>query len=91
MERMKQQVISSTAPVLVIQQESDNAIPASEIQRMIVDTQGWAAGLVLAAGAWQRDGSSRPHVGFGVTNTAHEGRYGTLITTLSYLWKPRWS
>jgi LuxR family transcriptional regulator, maltose regulon positive regulatory protein len=39
----------------LIQQESDGTIPAGEIQRMVVDTQGWAAGLVLAAGAWQLD------------------------------------
>jgi LuxR family transcriptional regulator, maltose regulon positive regulatory protein len=39
----------------LIQQESETSIPASDIQRIIVDTQGWAAGLVLAVGAWQRD------------------------------------
>lgn len=39
----------------LIQQECNIVIPGSEIQRMIVDTQGWAAGLVLAVGAWQRD------------------------------------
>lgn len=39
----------------LIQQESARAIPPNEIQRMVVDTQGWAAGLVLAVGAWQRD------------------------------------
>jgi LuxR family transcriptional regulator, maltose regulon positive regulatory protein len=39
----------------LIQQESETIIPAGEIQRMIVDTQGWAAGLVLAVGAWRRD------------------------------------
>jgi LuxR family transcriptional regulator, maltose regulon positive regulatory protein len=39
----------------LIQQESGNTIPAEEVQRMVVDTQGWAAGLVLAVRAWQRD------------------------------------
>jgi LuxR family transcriptional regulator, maltose regulon positive regulatory protein len=39
----------------LIQQESGTTIPASEVQRLIVDTQGWAAGLILAVGAWQRD------------------------------------
>jgi LuxR family transcriptional regulator, maltose regulon positive regulatory protein len=39
----------------LIQQESGRAISASDIQRMVVDTQGWAAGLILAIRAWQRD------------------------------------
>lgn len=39
----------------LIHQEGGQHIPASEIQRMVVDTQGWAAGLVLAVTAWHRD------------------------------------
>jgi LuxR family transcriptional regulator, maltose regulon positive regulatory protein len=39
----------------LIQQEIGTTISAAEVQRMIVDTQGWAAGLILAVGAWQRD------------------------------------
>lgn len=39
----------------LIQQEGGKAIPATEIQRMVVDTQGWAAGLILAVRAWQCD------------------------------------
>ena len=53
--RVRHLIFDNEEASRLIQQESDNAIPASEIQRMIVDTQGWAAGLVLAAGAWQRD------------------------------------
>lgn len=39
----------------LILQESGSPISANEIQRMVVDTQGWAAGLILAVRAWQRD------------------------------------
>ncbi len=39
----------------LIQQECETAIPAGEMQRMIADSQGWAAGLVLAVNAWRRD------------------------------------
>ncbi|MEH6758606.1 MAG: LuxR C-terminal-related transcriptional regulator [Parasphingorhabdus sp.] len=39
----------------LILQESETPIPSDEIQKMVVDTQGWATGLVLAVGAWQRD------------------------------------
>jgi LuxR family transcriptional regulator, maltose regulon positive regulatory protein len=39
----------------LVQQESDADIPSNEIHQMVVDTQGWAAGLILAIGAWRRD------------------------------------
>ena len=39
----------------LIQQKSGAEIPVAEIQKIIVDTQGWATGLVLAVGAWERD------------------------------------
>ena len=53
--RVRHLIFDNEEASLLIQQESSNAIPANELQRMIVDTQGWAAGLVLAVGAWQRD------------------------------------
>ena len=39
----------------LIRQESDAPIPADEVHKMILDTQGWAAGLVLAVAAWKKD------------------------------------
>lgn len=56
----------------LIQQQADGQVPAGEIRRMVVDTQGWAAGLVLAAGAWQRDlAEGYPPEG-GATGLRHE-------------------
>ena len=39
----------------LVSQNAKGAISKSEVQRIIHDTQGWAAGLVLAAGAWGND------------------------------------
>jgi LuxR family transcriptional regulator, maltose regulon positive regulatory protein len=56
----------------LIQQQVHSPIPAGEIQRIVVDTQGWAAGLILAAGAWQRDlAEGYPPEG-GTTGLRHE-------------------
>jgi LuxR family transcriptional regulator, maltose regulon positive regulatory protein len=53
--RMRHLSFDTEEATRLIHQETDTAIPAGAIQRMVVDTQGWAAGLVLAASAWQRD------------------------------------
>jgi len=56
----------------LIHQQVETEIAAGEIQRIIVDTQGWAAGLILAAGAWQRDlAEGLPPEG-GATGLRHE-------------------
>lgn len=56
----------------LIQQQAGGQVPADEIRRIVVDTQGWAAGLVLAAGAWQRDlAEGYPPEG-GATGLRHE-------------------
>ena len=39
----------------LIQQEIGDDVPAADLQRIVADTQGWAAGLVLATKAWRRD------------------------------------
>ncbi len=56
----------------LIQQQAQNQIPASEIQGIVVDTQGWAAGLILAAGAWQRDMAEGYPPEGGATGLRHE-------------------
>ena len=56
----------------LIHQQVETEIAASDIQRIVVDTQGWAAGLILAAGAWQRDlAEGLPPEG-GATGLRHE-------------------
>lgn len=39
----------------LIRQEAGRDIPESELGAIVADTQGWAAGLILAARAWERD------------------------------------
>ncbi|WP_197274332.1 LuxR C-terminal-related transcriptional regulator [Novosphingobium sp. AAP93] len=56
----------------LIQQQVDGALPAGELQRIVVDTQGWAAGLVLAAGAWKRDMTEGYPPEGGTTGLRHE-------------------
>jgi LuxR family transcriptional regulator, maltose regulon positive regulatory protein len=58
--------------VRLIQQEIDGPIPASEIQRLVVDTQGWAAGLTLATKAWKRDQREGVPPEGGTTGLRHE-------------------
>ena len=56
----------------LIQQQVQGPIPTADIQRMVVDTQGWAAGLILAAGAWQRDMAEGFPPEGGATGLRHE-------------------
>ncbi|MEY2942903.1 MAG: hypothetical protein RLY97_917, partial [Pseudomonadota bacterium] len=56
----------------LIQQQVQGTMPAADVQRMVVDTQGWAAGLVLAAGAWQRDMAEGFTPEGGATGLRHE-------------------
>jgi LuxR family maltose regulon positive regulatory protein len=56
----------------LIRQLLGHAIPAVEIQRIIADTQGWAAGLILAANAWQRDTDEGHPPSGGTTGLRHE-------------------
>ncbi len=56
----------------LIQQQVEVPMPAVEIQRTVVDTQGWAAGLILAAGAWRRDMDEGYPPEGGATGLRHE-------------------
>lgn len=56
----------------LIRQEVQGPISGGEVQRIIVDTQGWAAGLILAAVAWQRDMAEGFPPEGGVTGLRHE-------------------
>ena len=56
----------------LVQQQDDAEVPISEVQRIVVDTQGWAAGLVLAARAWQRDMAEGDPPERGTTGLRHE-------------------
>jgi len=58
--------------VRLIQQNVKDTIPASDMQRIVLDTQGWAAGLILAAGAWQRDMAEGYPPEGGATGLRHE-------------------
>jgi LuxR family maltose regulon positive regulatory protein len=58
--------------IRLIQQEIDSPLAPSEIQRMVVDTQGWAAGLTLAAKAWHRDQREGVPPEGGTTGLRHE-------------------
>ena len=56
----------------LLRQLLGNAVPAIEVQRIVADTQGWAAGLVLAANAWQRDTDECHPPEGGTTGLRHE-------------------
>jgi LuxR family maltose regulon positive regulatory protein len=56
----------------LLQQQVTKVIPAAEVQRIIGDTQGWAAGLIMAAGAWQRDVAEGLPPEGGTTGLRHE-------------------
>ncbi|MEZ5749329.1 MAG: LuxR C-terminal-related transcriptional regulator [Caenibius sp.] len=56
----------------LIQQIAEGAVPAADVQRIVADTQGWAAGLVLAAGAWLRDMAEGYPPDGGATGLRHE-------------------
>ena len=58
--------------VRLIQQEIDGPIATSEVQRLVVDTQGWAAGLIIATKAWQRDQREGVPPEGGTTGLRHE-------------------
>ncbi len=55
-----------------IQQEIEGPIQPVEIQRMVLDTQGWAAGLALATKAWLRDQREGVPPEGGTTGLRHE-------------------
>ena len=56
----------------LLRQEIGEEIPAAELQRMVVDTQGWVAGLVLATKAWRRDQREGVPPEGGATGLRHE-------------------
>ena len=56
----------------LLRQEIGEDVPAAELQRMVVDTQGWAAGLVLATKAWRRDQREGVLPEGGTTGLRHE-------------------
>lgn len=62
----------SEEAVRLIQQKVEGTIPVSDMQRIVIDTQGWAAGLILAAGAWQRDMAEGYPPEGGATGLRHE-------------------
>ncbi len=49
----------------LVKQKTEKAIPTAELKKIVLDTQGWAAGLILAAGIWENDAAqgSAPTVG----------------------------
>lgn len=55
-----------------IQQEIDEPIQMTEVQRLVVDTQGWAAGLAIATKAWHRDQLEGLPPEGGATGLRHE-------------------
>jgi LuxR family maltose regulon positive regulatory protein len=56
----------------LVRQLAGNAVPATDLQAIIVDTQGWAAGLILAAGSWQQDTAEGYPPEGGTTGLRHE-------------------
>ena len=56
----------------LLQQEIGGPVPVAEMQRLVVDTQGWAAGLMLAANAWRRDRREGIPPEGGTTGLRHE-------------------
>lgn len=56
----------------LIRQLLGATVPAVEVQRIVADTQGWAAGLILAAHAWQRDTDEGHPPAGGTTGLRHE-------------------
>ena len=70
--RVRQLCFDADEAARLLQQQVTVAVPTSEIQRIVVDTQGWAAGLILAAGAWQRDMDEGYTHDRGATGLRHE-------------------
>ena len=65
-------LFSSAEAGRLIRQEIGVHVPERQVQKMIVDTQGWAAGLILAATAWEKDlAEGITHPG-GATRLRHE-------------------
>lgn len=62
----------SDEAVRLIQEKVQGTIPVGDMQRIVIDTQGWAAGLILAAGAWQRDMAEGYPPEGGATGLRHE-------------------
>ena len=56
----------------LIRQLLGSTVPAGEVQRIVAATQGWAAGLVLGASAWQRDTAEGYAPEGGTTGLRHE-------------------
>ncbi len=56
----------------LLQQEIGGPISVAEVQRLVADTQGWAAGLMLAAKAWRRDRREGIPPDGGTTGLRHE-------------------
>ena len=56
----------------LFEQQAEGPVAASEIQRIVIDTQGWAAGLILAAAAWNRDREEGQPPAGGATGLRHE-------------------
>jgi LuxR family maltose regulon positive regulatory protein len=70
--RVRHLAFSAPEADALIRQLLGDAIPGAEIRRIVADTQGWAAGLILAANAWQRDiDEGHPPAG-GTTGLRHE-------------------
>lgn len=47
--------LDSVEALHLVREQAGGDIPRAEAMRIVTDAQGWAAGLVLAARAWQRD------------------------------------
>jgi len=56
----------------LVKQKAGKAIPQAQTTRIIQDTQGWAAGLILAAGAFENDNAEGFGTERGATGLRHE-------------------
>ncbi|MCB2044583.1 MAG: helix-turn-helix transcriptional regulator [Novosphingobium sp.] len=70
--RVRHLCFDTDESIQLIQQIAGGAVPAADVQRIVADTQGWAAGLVLAAGAWLRDMAEGYPPDGGATGLRHE-------------------
>ena len=53
-------------------QQVGTPVPDNEVQKIVLDTQGWAAGIILAAKAWLRDRAEGVPPEGGTTGLRHE-------------------
>jgi LuxR family transcriptional regulator, maltose regulon positive regulatory protein len=70
--RMKHLCFEREEAATLLRQQLQSPITDAELQEIILDTQGWAAGLILAACAWRRDLAEGVAPEQGATGLRHE-------------------